>query len=152
MSRTSGLYPSPYSLSRYRIILLAAPICVLTLFAGVLGARHGLGTVFGVHQGWQNALDFAIESHLNQYVNRWPRFDSAMLLLVNRNLLKGAPIVFLCWAAFFEKRHGLRDNRAKLVATIPLAVAGVLAARALAKILPFRERPFRTIALHFQTP
>ena len=147
-----SLYPSPYSLSRYRIVLLAASICVLTLFAGVLGARHGVGPVFGVHQGWQNTFDFAIESHLNHYVNRWPRFDSAMLLLVNRNLLKGAPIVFLCWAAFFEKRRSLTENRAKLVATIPLAIAGVVAARVLAKILPFRERPFRTIALHFQTP
>jgi len=152
MSRTSGLYPSPYSLSRYRNLLLAASICVLTLFAGVLGARHGVGPGFGVHQGWQNGFDFAIESHLNQYINRWPRFDSAMLLLVNRNLLKGAPIVFLCWAAFFEKRHTLTENRAKLVATIPLAIAGVVAARVLAKILPFRERPFRTAALHFQLP
>src|ERR1700684_4348064 len=103
MSKASGLYPSPYPLSKYRNLLLAASICVLTLFAGVLGARHGPGPVFWVQQGCQNAFDFAIESHLNQYINRWPRFDSAMLLLVNRNLLKGAPIVFLCWAAFFEK-------------------------------------------------
>ncbi len=151
MSRASGLYPSPYSLSRYRNVLLAGSICVLTLFAGVLGARHSVGPVFGVHQGWLNAFDFAIESHLNQYINRWPRFDSLMLLLVNRNLLKGAPIVFLCWAAFFEKRGSPAESRAKLVATIPLAIAGVVAARVLAKILPFRERPFRTIALHFQT-
>ena len=152
MLRASDLYPSSDSLSRYRIVLLSASICLLTVCAGVLGVRHGIGPVFGVHQGWQNAFDFAIESHLNQYVNRWPRFDSTMLLLVNRNLLKGAPIVFLCWAAFFEKRRSLKENRAKLVATIPLAIAGVVAARVLAKILPFRERPFRTIALHFQTP
>ena len=128
MSRASGLYPSPYSLSRYRTVLLAASICVLTLFAGVLGARRGAGPVFGVHQGWQNAFDFTLESHLNRYINRWPRFDSAMLVLVNRNLLKGAPIVFLCWAAFFEKRRGLMENRAKLIATIPLAIVGVVAA------------------------
>src|SRR6202012_927631 len=102
MLRAAGLYP--YPLSRYRIALVAASIGVLGLFAGFLGARHGFAPDFGVHQGWQTSFDFAIESHLNPYVNRWPRFDSAMLLLVNRNLLKGAPIVFLCWAAFFEKR------------------------------------------------
>jgi undecaprenyl-diphosphatase len=152
MPRALSVYPSPYSLSKYRILVVAASICALALIAGVLESRHSVGPVFGVHQGWQNAFDFSIESHLNRYVNRWPGFDSAMLLLVNRNLLKGAPIVFLCWAAFFEKRRSPTENRAKLIATIPLAIAGVVAARVLAKILPFRERPFRTSALHFQLP
>ena len=35
MSRASSLYPSPYSLSRYRTVFLAASICMVTLFAGV---------------------------------------------------------------------------------------------------------------------
>jgi undecaprenyl-diphosphatase len=155
MSRASSLYPSPYSLSRYRTVFLAASICLVTLLAGVLAARHSVASVAGTHQAWQNDFDLTIESHLNHYANRWPRFDTAMLLVVNKNLLKGGPIVFLCWAAFFEKRRNLSDlmeGRAKLAATIPLAIIGVVAARILAKILPFRERPFRTAALHFQLP
>jgi membrane-associated phospholipid phosphatase len=155
MSRASSLYLSTDSFSRYRNIFLAASIGVLTLFAGVLAARHSMAPLVGVHQGWQNGFDFAIESHLNRYVNRWPKFDSAMLVVVNRNLLKGGPIVFLCWAAFFERRRNasdLMENRAKLAATIPLAIVAVLVARVLAKVLPFRERPFRTAALHFQVP
>ena len=58
-----------------------------------------------------------------------------MLLLVNKNLLKGGPIVFLCWAAFFEKRRNpstLMEDRAKLAATVPLAIVAVVAARVLA--------------------
>jgi undecaprenyl-diphosphatase len=128
---------------------------VLTLLACALVARHTVAPVAGVHQGWQNAFDMTIESHLNRYANRWPGFDSAMLLLAERNLLKGAPIVFLCWAAFFENRRNvsnIKENRAKLAAAIPLAIVAVVVARVLAKILPFRERPFRTAALHFQLP
>ncbi len=156
MSRASSLYPSPYSPSRYRTFFLATFVCVITLFIGVLAARHNVATVVADHHGWwHNDFDLSIESHLNRYANRWPRFDAVMLLLVNRNLLKGAPIVFLCWAAFFEKRRdqsNLVESRAKLAATIPLAIAAVVFARVLAKVLPFRQRPFRTDALHFQMP
>jgi undecaprenyl-diphosphatase len=155
MSRATTFDPSPYSPFKFRTILFVASICVLMFSAGVLGARHSITSTIGIHQGWQNAFDLTIESHLNRYANRWPRFDSAMLLLVNRSLLKGAPIVFLCWAAFFEKRRNvseLMESRAKLAASIPLAGVAVVAARVLAKILPFRERPFRTDALHFQLP
>jgi undecaprenyl-diphosphatase len=154
VSRASNLYPSSYSPSRYRTFFLAASICVVSLFAGVLAARR-VAPVAGTHQAWQNDFDLAIESHLNHYANRWPRFDATMLLLVNRNLLKGGPIIFLCWAAFFEKRRNLSnlmEDRAKLAATVPLAIVAVVAARVLAKILRFRERPFRTAALHFQLP
>ncbi len=155
MSRASSLYPSPYSPSRYRTIFLAATICVVMLFAGVLAARRNVAPIAGAHQAWQNDFDLTIESHLNRYANRWPRFDATMLLLVNKNLLKGGPIVFLCWAAFYEKGHNpsnRMENRAKMAGTIPLAIVGVVTARVLAKILPFRERPFRTAALHFQLP
>jgi undecaprenyl-diphosphatase len=155
MSRASTLQPPPYTLSKYRVISVAAFMCVLTLFACLLVVRHSITPIVAVHEGWQNAFDMTIESHLNSYVNRWPKFDSAMLLLAERNLLKGAPIVFLCWAAFFEKRphaNNLVEKRAKLAAAIPLAIVAVVVARILAKILPFRQRPFRTAALHFQLP
>lgn len=155
MSRATTVYPSLYSPSKFRTVFFVASICVVMFSAGVLEARHSIASAIGVHQGWHNAFDLTIESHLNRYANRWPRFDSAMLLLVNHSLLKGAPIVFLCWAAFFEKRRNegnLMESRAKLAASIPLAGVAVVAARVLAKILPFRERPFRTEALHFQLP
>ena len=155
MSGTSSLDSSTYVLARHRASFLAVSIFLFAALACVLVARHTVDQLPGSHQGWQNTFDMTIESHLNGYVNRWPRFDSAMLLLAQHNLLKGAPIVFLCWAAFFEKRRNvsnLVEGRAKLAAAIPLAIAAVVVARVLAKVLPFRERPFRTAALHFQLP
>jgi undecaprenyl-diphosphatase len=152
MSMASSLQ---ITVSKYRVISVAAVMCVLTLFACLLVARHSIAPVVGVHEGWQNAFDMTIESHLNRYVNRWPRLDSVMLLFAERNILKGAPIVFLCWVAFFERRpnaKSLTESREKLAAAIPLAIVAVIVARVLAKILPFRQRPFRTAALNFQLP
>jgi hypothetical protein len=60
MSRASSFYPSPYA--RYRTIFLATSICVVTLFAGVLAARHSVAPVAGAHQAWQNDFDLTIES------------------------------------------------------------------------------------------
>ncbi len=126
----------------------------MALIICVFAARHSIAAD-NLQFDWSNSFDTSIESHLNRLAGRWPRFDLAISLLAEHNLIKGAPIVFLCWAAFFEKRRPGDDsfeNRAKLISVIPLAIAGVILARALAIILPFRERPFRTAALHFQAP
>ena len=146
--------PLSRPLSKRVIFWLIFISCSLILFACLVAVEHRI-PVPGPHSGWRNFFDMTIESHLNRFANRWPRFDLAISLLAEHNLLKGAPIVFLCWAAFFQKRRpsvGSAENRGKLLGVIPLAVAGVILGRALAIILPFRERPFRTAALHFQSP
>ena len=127
--------------------------CLLVLFACLIAVRHGIFSDTGLHSGWRNLFDTTIESHLSRFANRWPRFDLAISLLAEHNLFKGAPIVFFSWAAFFQK-HRSGDNRAegrgKMIGVVPLAIAGLILGRALAIILPFRPRPFRTAALHFQ--
>jgi undecaprenyl-diphosphatase len=153
LSKALTLYSSPRMLTpRARIFFLATQ--ALLLLAFFFAAEHAVHSLAGAHRGWINTFDMSIESHLNRLVNRWRPFDAVMLLLAQRNLLKGAPIVFLCWAAYFEKRddNDVTERRAKLVAAVPLAIAAVVVARVLAKVLPFRERPFRTAALHFQMP
>jgi undecaprenyl-diphosphatase len=151
--KTLTLYSSPRVFSnRVRFFFLSTQ--ALLLLAGYFAVAHAIHSIVGVHHGWLNSFDMTIESHLNRFVNHSRLFDTVMLLLAQRNLLKGAPIVFLCWAAYFEKseKKDLIERRAKLVAAIPLAIAAVVVARVLAKVLPFRERPFRTAALHFQLP
>jgi undecaprenyl-diphosphatase len=150
--------PNRWALTRPRPSNLGASltvaVCFLVLFACMIGVYISSPRT-GLHLRGHNVFDMTIESHLNRFVNRWPRFDLLVSLFAEHNLLKGAPIVFLCWAAFFEKpRVGQSDmeNRAKFAAVIPLAIASVILARVLAVILPFQERPFRTAVLHFQLP
>ncbi len=132
---------------------LISTFCALVLLACLIAIWHGI-TAGGLRSGSLNWFDMTIELQLNRFAHRWPRFDLAMSLFAVHNLIKGAPIVFLCWAAFFQKGRAADDqeeSRQKLAAVIPLAIAGVLLGRLLAMILPFRERPFRTTALHFQS-
>jgi undecaprenyl-diphosphatase len=140
-------------LSRVNTLYLSALSAIL-LIALYFAAVRGMHTTIVTLHGELSSFDAIITSHLNRLANRWRLLDTAMLFLVERNLLKGAPIVFLCWAAFFERQNGRdrTEGRSKLAAVIPLAIAGVVFARVLAKILPFRQRPFATPALHFHMP
>ena len=106
-------------------------------------------------QGWYNAWDAALLRLVNRHADHWPSFDTAAVFFAQENLLKGAPIVCLYWIAFFHplpSRSEQLRRRATLVTALPLAVLSVLLARALAASMPFRERPLRTFALHFQVP
>jgi undecaprenyl-diphosphatase len=154
LSKALDLDASPRVLSNRVSIYTLSTLFALLLLAVYFAAAHGAHSMMATHHGWLTTIDMNIESFLNRWVNRWRLLDTGMLALAQRNLLKGAPIVFLCWAAFFEKSNekNRAESRAKLAASIPLAIAAVIVARILAKILPFRERPFRTAALHFQVP
>jgi undecaprenyl-diphosphatase len=153
LSKTLSVQSSPRELSNRVSTLSTYTYSAFLLLAVYFAVEHGIHSIVSTHHGWLNPFDLTIESRLNRLVNRWRRFDTTMLVLAQRNLLKGVPIVFLCWAAFFEKRNvNLIESRAKLAAAIPLAIVAVVFARVLAKVLPFRERPFRTAALHFQLP
>jgi hypothetical protein len=54
--------------------------------------------------------------------------------------------------SFSPDSNEVPEGRRRLAATIPLALFGIVLARTLAVVLPFRERPLRTAALQFQTP
>jgi undecaprenyl-diphosphatase len=128
--------------------LVLAPLCVLTL-------RHFLLHGVAWPQGWFNRFDVGIVTYVNQLGNRWSWLTPVARVFTNHNLLKDGPIVLLLWFAFFPQAASTEEKlerRKKIAATVSLALFGVVLARTLAMILPFRERPLRTIAAHFQPP
>jgi membrane-associated phospholipid phosphatase len=137
-----------------RGISVTVGVCALVLFVCMVAVFGTTPQASALHFGGRNLFDTVIASHLNHFVGRAPWFDSMMGLFAEHNLLKGAPIVLLCWGAFFEKNRSqdLNEGRSKLVSVIPVAMASVLVARVLAVILPFSERPFRSTAFPFRMP
>ncbi|MGB8478910.1 MAG: phosphatase PAP2 family protein [Acidobacteriaceae bacterium] len=132
---------------------LIAGICLT--FLCVLTARHLFLHDVAWPQGWFNAFDVDIVRYVNQLGTRWPWLDPVVRVFVDHNLLKDGPIVLLLWIAFFPPTGSageILERRRKVAATVSLALFGVVLARILAMVFPFRERPLRTVALHFQTP
>jgi undecaprenyl-diphosphatase len=101
-----------------------------------------------------NAFDTSIVWYLNQFANYSCRFDWVVVRWSDSELLKGAVVMFLAWWAVFGRgeRDGERKPYQVLSAMLVSASVAVVAARILAWILPFRERPLRAAALHFHLP
>jgi membrane-associated phospholipid phosphatase len=103
-------------------------------------------------------LDFALMHWVNQFVGHWLWFDLAVYHVSASEFLKGVAIVTVYWYFLFE--HAKQETepkdveaRATLLTVLILVVpATVVVARALARLLPYRERPFFDPALHFQWP
>ena len=102
-------------------------------------------------------LDFALMHWINQFVGRWPWFDSVVYHVSGSEFLKGIAIVTVYWYflfAYAKQETGPKEieARATLVTVLILVVPAMVVARALARLLPYRERPFFDPALHFQWP
>ena len=102
-------------------------------------------------------LDFALMHWVNQFVGRWPWFDLGVYYVSGSEFLKGIAIVTVYWYFLFE--HGKQETgrkevetRATLLTVLILVVPAMVVARALARLLPYRERPFFDPGLHFQWP
>jgi len=102
-------------------------------------------------------LDFALMHWVNQFVGRWPWFDVAVYHVSGSEFVKGITIVTVYWYFLFE--HAKQETepqeveaRATLLTVLILVVPAMVVARALAALLPYRERPFFDPALHFQWP
>ena len=102
-------------------------------------------------------LDFALMHWVNQFVGRWPWFDLAVYHVSGSEFLKGIAIVTVYW--YFLFAHARQETepkeveaRATLLTVLILVVPAMVVARALARMLPYRERPFFDPALHFQWP
>jgi undecaprenyl-diphosphatase len=102
-------------------------------------------------------LDFALAHWVNQLVGRWPWFDLAVYHVSGSEFLKGIAIVTVYWYFLFE--HAKQEPatkeveaRATLLTVLILVIPAMVVARALARLLPYRERPFFDPALHFQWP
>ena len=102
-------------------------------------------------------LDFALMHWVNQFVGRWPWFDSAVYHVSGSEFLKGIAIVTVYWYflfAYAKQETGTKEieARATLVTVLILVVPAMVVARGLARLLPYRERPFFDPGLHFQWP
>jgi undecaprenyl-diphosphatase len=102
-------------------------------------------------------LDFALMHWVNQFVGRWPWFDLAVYHVSGSEFLKGIAIVTVYWYFLFE--HAQQETgpkeveaRATLLTVLILVVPAMVVARGLARLLPYRERPFFDPGLHFQWP
>lgn len=127
-------------------------------FVGVIACLATLRHIFpssSLPQGWYNSFDAGIVLYVNGLASRLPWLTPAVTVINDHNLLKVGPIVLLLWVGFFprtESASEILDKRRKIAATVSLALFGVVLTRILAVSLPFRERPLRTVALHFRIP
>lgn len=150
---SSPVFDSRKRLSTVGLLFLLVTACVCVAATLMIVAHHLTSTTRT--QGWLNPFDAGIVTYVNQFANRSPRFDTLVYYFEKYELLKTAPIVCLLWFAFFLETGGaekILHRRQKVVAAVPIAIFAVLLARLLAVILPFRERPLRTVALHFDVP
>lgn len=99
-----------------------------------------------------NSFDFRIISFLNRYAHRSPNLDYVIMLIGSNPLAKGGVITALIWWAWFRPGENKERDHEYLFYGILASLFSVLAARALADLLPFRERPFANAAVHFQLP
>lgn len=98
-----------------------------------------------------NSFDSSIISFLNGFAHHSVIFDNFVYMLDN-HLLKGGVIVALIWWAWFRPDVNQIKNRHYLLCGIVACLLSIVVARTLAKSLPYRERPLRSEAIHFQVP
>jgi undecaprenyl-diphosphatase len=123
-------------------------LCVLA--AGVLAAWHYLLAPYRYPSG-AVPFDYRIVLFLNRFARRSWAFDTFVGLL-DSNPLAMAPVVLAFWWAWFRKSENQVRDREYLIFGIVGTASAVLAARIVAAVLPFRERPLRNPLLHFQLP
>lgn len=101
-----------------------------------------------------NALDFPVSHFLNGFARRSWAFDESVAFLSANDLFKGGALMVLLWWAWF--RAGTRAvgdaARDHVIATLASCGAALFVARLMILLLPFRERPLHTEALHWTLP
>jgi len=99
-----------------------------------------------------NQFDFAIVHFLNAFAHRSEKFDGFVFLIEESNLVKGGFAVALVWWAWFRYQKPPSDKREVLLFAFISSAFGLLFARAVALLIPFRERPLNNPDYHFQIP
>ncbi len=99
-----------------------------------------------------NSFDASIISFLNSFAHRSWFFDNLMFLLSENYLLKGGVIVALIWWTWFRTQVITAQARRYLLCGMIASLLSIAVARSLANELPYRERPLRDPAAHFQLP
>jgi len=97
-----------------------------------------------------NPFDVSILSFLNQFAQRWPRFDECVAFLSDSNLLKGGVIVGTVWWVWFGSED-VRRKRAVLLATLIASVPALIIAKILT-VVTYRTRPLNEARLALHVP
>ena len=98
-----------------------------------------------------NWFDFRIISYLNHFARRSWSVDT-FFYLVDGNPLATAPLFIAFWWVWFKEGEQQDRNREFLLHGIMSTLLIGIVIRAVALLLPFRERPLHNPALHFQLP
>jgi len=102
-----------------------------------------------------NAFDRSILLFLSEFHGQQPGLDAVLAQFQENNLLKGGLFLTVIWYLWFRASSRDQDHvltRQKLFATICAMIAGIIVARLLADLLPFRVRPAYNAQLHLQLP
>jgi hypothetical protein len=99
-----------------------------------------------------NTFDTGILHFLNQFAERSAFVDKLIADISANDLLKGVFIMAIFWWLWFREAPTKSRDRELILCGIISASVGLLVARTLAALLPFRERPMRDPALHFTVP
>ena len=97
------------------------------------------------------SLDHNVVSFLNGFVNRSWTVDEVVWLVATNALPKVAMAVFIWWTWFGDSSNRTKHRQA-LISAIVGCLLGVIVARTIAFLLPFRERPLHNPALHLAWP
>ena len=99
-----------------------------------------------------NGFDQSILGFLNQFSHRSQTFDVLVEIVSRNDLLKGCATMALFWWAWACPGEKRKETRPYLLFTIISSVFAIFLARALANMLPFRERPVHNASLNLRIP
>lgn len=108
-----------------------------------------------------NPFDTGIIHFLNQYAQQSHFLDYFIGTVRGNQLITTAFLASILWWAWFrnessdkspEKTAALGDDRQIVISCVILCTVAIFIARAIAVVLPYRERPLRNPALHFRMP
>ena len=99
-----------------------------------------------------NFFDAGIISFINSFVHRWFALDVTVALIATNTLFSGGALAAVIWWAWFRSDTNQSMDREYLSCGIFTAFLSVVAARSLAELLPYRERPIHRPELHLRMP
>lgn len=97
-------------------------------------------------------FDLWIVHAVNQFARRSWLLDKMVGTLANNILLTSGMITALFWYVWARESPRRERDRSYVLASVVLTTAALAAARAMALLLPFRERPWVSSDVHLRTP
>jgi undecaprenyl-diphosphatase len=95
-------------------------------------------------------LDLEILNYFNSFAQKVPPFDVLVKIISTNHLIKGGFFMIVFWYLWFQK-NTIKD-RSTMISNIAGSVGVMIAARTLAMMLPFRDRPKLNTELNFLLP